>query len=69
MDKSVVLGCQLLETKLLVDPKELRLPEGCVEEAFLRCPTVEPNILPGEVVEMVTIPSSIRGILWYKILR
>jgi hypothetical protein len=38
----------------MVDPKELLLPERCVKEAFLRCPTVEPNILPGEVVATVT---------------
>ncbi len=63
MDKSVVLGCQLRETKLLVDPKELRLPEQCVEEAFLRCPTVELNIFPGEVLETVTILLNQRNIV------
>jgi hypothetical protein len=63
MDKSVVLGCQLRKTKLLVDPKELCLPVRCVEEAFLRCPTVEPKILPGEVVETMTILLNQRNIV------
>ncbi len=60
MDISVVLGCQLRKTKLMVDPKELLLPEQCVKEAFLR---VEPNILPGEVIEMVTILLNQRNIM------
>ncbi len=50
----MVLGCQLHETELMEDPKELILPERRVEEAFLTRPTVKPNLLPGEVMETVT---------------
>ena len=51
----MVFGCQLCKTELMVDPKEMILPERRVEEAFLIRPTVKPNILPGEVMETVTI--------------
>jgi hypothetical protein len=54
MDRSVVLGCQLRKTELMVDPKELILPKRHVEEAFFRRPTVKRNILSGEVMETVT---------------
>ncbi len=61
--RSVVLGYQLRKTKLTVDPKELIIPEQRVEEAFLRHPTVKPNIFLGEVVETVTILFNQRNIL------
>jgi hypothetical protein len=47
----------------MVDPKEMILPERRVEEAFLRRPTVKPNILPGEVIETVTILLNQRNIV------
>ena len=62
-DRSVVVGCQLYKTELMVDPKELILPSRRVEEAFLIRPTVKPNILPGEVMETATILLNQRNIV------
>jgi hypothetical protein len=53
-DITIVWGCQLRETILAIDLKELFLPERCIEKTFLQCPAVNANILPGEVVETVT---------------
>ena len=47
----------------MVDPKELILPERRVEEAFLRRPTVEPNILPEGVIDTVAILLNQRNII------
>ena len=64
---SLVLCCQLCNAKLVVvvDPKELLLPEWHVEEAFLelKCPTIEPNILLGDIVETVAILLNHRDIM------
>jgi hypothetical protein len=66
-DISIIWGFQLHGTKLAIDPKELLLPEQCIEEIFLQRPAVKANILPEEVVETATLLLLQRNIMVHKI--